>query len=77
MKKKLLCFVAAITLSLNSFAVAQQKVNEVVIGVLEPLTGPVAQIGLDSIAAIKTAVEIVNEDVNLDFPLQKEKGYQD
>ena len=74
MKKNLICFVAAISLSLNSFAVAQQKVNEVVIGVLHPLTGPVAQIGLDSIAALKTAVEIVNEDINLDMPFAKGKG---
>ena len=74
MKKKLICFVAAFSLSFNSFAVSQQKVNEVVIGVLHPLTGPVAQIGLDSIAALKTAVEIVNEDVNLDMPFAKGKG---
>ena len=74
MKKNLICLVAAISLSLNSFAVAQQKVNEVVIGVLHPLTGPVAQIGLDSIAALKTAVEIVNEDINLDMPFAKGKG---
>jgi branched-chain amino acid transport system substrate-binding protein len=74
MKKKLICFVAAFSLSFNSFAVSQQKVNEVVIGVLHPLTGPVAQIGLDSIAALKTAVEIVNEDINLDMPFAKGKG---
>jgi branched-chain amino acid transport system substrate-binding protein len=74
MKKKLLCFVAAIAVSFNSFAVAQQKVNEVVIGVLEPLTGPVAQIGLDSIAAIKTAVQIINEKTDLDMPFAKTQG---
>ena len=74
MKKKLLCFLAAIAVSFNSFAVAQQKVNEVVIGVLEPLTGPVAQIGLDSIAAIKTAVQIINEKTDLDMPFAKTQG---
>lgn len=47
---------------------------EVVIGVLEPLSGPVAQIGIDSVAAVKTAVEIANEDMNLNVPLGPGKG---
>ncbi len=40
----------------------------------QEIFGPVAQIGLDSIAALKTAVEIVNEDINLDMPFAKGKG---
>ena len=39
-------------------AKAQQEVK---IGVLYPLSGPVAQVGIDAVAAVKTAVEIVNE----------------
>ncbi len=51
---------------------AQPK--EVVIGVLYPLSGPVAQVGIDAVAAVKTAVEIVNEDVDLNVPLGPGKG---
>ena len=43
--------------------------HEVVIGVLYPLTGSVAQVGIDAVAAVKTAVEIINEDVDLNVPL--------
>lgn len=48
-------------------ALAQPK--EVVIGVLYPLSGPVAQVGIDAVAAVQTAVEIINEDVALGVPL--------
>ncbi|MDH4247512.1 MAG: ABC transporter substrate-binding protein, partial [Deltaproteobacteria bacterium] len=48
--------------------------EEVVIGVLYPLSGPTAQVGIDSVAAVKTAVEIVNEDVNLKFTLGPGSG---
>lgn len=50
-----------------SQALAQQK--EVVIGVLYPLSGPVAQVGIDAVAAVNTAVDIINEDVSLGVPL--------
>ena len=43
--------------------------DEVVIGVLYPLTGPVAQVGIDAVAAVRTAVEIINEDVDLNVPM--------
>ena len=55
-----------------SQGIAQTK--EVVIGVLYPLSGPVAQVGIDAVAAVKTAVEIVNEDLNLNVPLGPGKG---
>jgi branched-chain amino acid transport system substrate-binding protein len=47
---------------------------EVVIGVLYPMTGPVAQVGLDSVAAVKTAVEIINSGAALPIPLAKGGG---
>ncbi|MEE8512289.1 MAG: ABC transporter substrate-binding protein [Acidiferrobacterales bacterium] len=50
------------------------QTKEVVIGVLYPLSGPVAQVGIDAVAAVKTAVEIVNEDVDLNVPLGPGKG---
>ena len=50
---------------------AQQEVK---IGVLYPLSGPTAQIGIDAVAAVKTAVEIVNEGADLPLTLAKNKG---
>ena len=59
-------------LSLNTGAVLAE---EVVIGVLYPLSGPTAQVGIDSVAAVKTAAEIVNEDLKLKFDLGPGKGF--
>ncbi len=64
---------SALGLTLDA-GVAQAQQKEVVIGVLEPLSGPVAQVGIDSVAAIKTAIEIVNEGADLPLPLAKGKG---
>jgi branched-chain amino acid transport system substrate-binding protein len=50
---------------------AQQNVK---IGVLYPLSGPVAQGGIDAVAALKTALEIVNEGADLPLLLAKGKG---
>src|SRR4051812_41694270 len=52
-------------------AVAQQEVK---IGVLQPLSGPTAQVGVDAVAAVKTALEIVNEGADLPLPLAAGKG---
>ena len=48
--------------------------KEVVIGVIYPLSGPVAQVGIDAVAAVNTALEIANEDVDMDVPLARGKG---
>ena len=37
-----------------------QAPKEVVIGVLYPLSGPVAQVGVDAVNAVKMVVEIIN-----------------
>jgi branched-chain amino acid transport system substrate-binding protein len=50
---------------------AQQEVK---VGVLYPLSGPTAQVGLDAVAAVKTAVAIVNEGADLPLALAKNKG---
>jgi branched-chain amino acid transport system substrate-binding protein len=50
------------------------QTKEVVIGVLYPMTGPVAQIGIDAVNVIKVAVEIINDDVNINVPLGKGVG---
>lgn len=54
--------------------VAAQAQEEVRIGGLYPLSGPVAQVGIDAVAALKTVVEIVNEGADLPLPLAKSKG---
>ena len=48
--------------------------QEVVIGVIYPLSGPVAQVGKDAVAAVNTAVEIINEDIDVNVPLGPGKG---
>lgn len=53
---------------------AEAQVKEVVIGVLYPLTGPVAQVGIDSVNAVKVALDLINNDVNLNLPLARGVG---
>jgi len=57
-----------------SAAASAQAQQEVKIGVLDPLSGPTAQIGIDAVAAIKTAAEIVNEGADLPLTLARNKG---
>jgi branched-chain amino acid transport system substrate-binding protein len=54
--------------------VASQTPNDVVIGVLYPLSGNAAQVGLDAVAAVKTAVDLVNTPSNLPLPLARGAG---
>jgi branched-chain amino acid transport system substrate-binding protein len=44
------------------------------IGVLYPMSGSNAQVGLDAVAAVRTALEIVNEGADLPLPLARSKG---
>ena len=71
MKPRVLSAAVAAFLMSTVAAHAQQEVK---IGVLQPLSGPVAQVGLDAVAAVKTAVEIVNEGADLPLSLAKSKG---
>jgi branched-chain amino acid transport system substrate-binding protein len=71
MKFRILVFACAALIAGAASANAQQEVK---IGVLYPLSGPVAQIGIDAVAAVKTAVEIVNEGADLPLALAKNKG---
>jgi len=48
--------------------------ESVKIGVLYPLTGPVAQVGKDAVAAVQTAVDIINNSHAIDMPLAAERG---
>src|SRR6516162_4528898 len=69
LRMAVLACIAAIVAAAS--AKAQQEVK---IGALYPLSGPTAQIGLDAVAALKTAVEIVNEGADLPLALAKNKG---
>ncbi len=53
---------------------AQSTPAEVVIGVLYPLSGNAAQVGQDSVAALKAAVDIINNGTKLPLPLAKGGG---
>jgi branched-chain amino acid transport system substrate-binding protein len=46
----------------------------VVIGVIYPLSGASAQIGVDAQKAFETAAEIINKDYDFDLPLAKGEG---
>jgi len=59
-------------LGFTGFAHAQAK--EVVIGVLYPMTGPSAQIGIDALNVIQVALDIINNDVDVNLPLGKGVG---
>ena len=64
-----------ITLSiLTSWFSALNAAQTVKIGVLYPLTGPVAQVGKDAVAAVKTALDIINNSHSIDMPLAKTRG---
>ena len=65
--------VLACVAMLTSAASAKAQ-QEVKIGVLYPLSGPTAQIGIDAVAAIRTAVEIVNQGADLPLNSCQEQG---
>ena len=56
------------------YGAAAQAAETVKIGVIYPLTGPVAQVGKDAVAAVETALDIINNSHDLDMPLAKDKG---
>src|SRR5436190_16666564 len=62
------------SLAIVTGAASAKAQQEVKIGVLDPLSGPTAQIGIDAVAALKTAVEIVNEGADLPLALARNKG---
>lgn len=61
-------------LALAAGACTRPAANEVVIGVLYPLTGPVAQIGIDAKNVIDVALDIINNRHDLKLPLAAEAG---
>jgi len=69
-----LAMVTLIGMVLGSTGYAQAQAKEVVIGFLYPMTGPSAQIGIDALNMIKVALDIINNDVNVNLPLGKGAG---
>ena len=63
-----------LTILIFSWASISNAVENVKIGVLYPLTGPVAQVGKDAVAAVQTALDIINNSHNIDMPLAKTRG---
>ena len=57
-----------------AFTTTMSAAQDVRIGVLYPLTGPVAQVGKDAVAAVETAVDIINNSHDIDMPLAKNAG---
>src|ERR1700689_2141549 len=55
-------------------AAARAQTSEVVIGVIYPLSGASAQIGVDAQKAFETAPEIVNKNYDFDLPLARGEG---
>src|SRR5450432_908958 len=53
---------------------ARAQTSEVVIGVIYPLSGASAQIGVDAQKSYETAAEIINKDYDFDLPLAKGEG---
>ena len=72
MKKIILSLFTFLFLSFS--IIGQSNANEVKIGVLYPLTGPVAQVGIDAVAAVKTALDIINNSHDLPIPLASDAG---
>jgi len=53
---------------------ARAQTSEVVIGVIYPLSGASAQIGVDAQKAFETAAEIVNKNYDFDLPMARGEG---
>ncbi|MBI5129986.1 MAG: ABC transporter substrate-binding protein [Rhodopseudomonas palustris] len=53
---------------------ARAQAKEVVIGVIYPLSGASAQIGVDAQKAFQTAAELINNKYDFDLPLARDEG---
>src|ERR1700759_3530008 len=53
---------------------ARAQTTEVVIGVIYPLSGASAQIGVDAQKAFETAADLINKNYEFDLPLAKGEG---
>ncbi|NEW86034.1 MULTISPECIES: ABC transporter substrate-binding protein [Rhodopseudomonas] len=65
---------SAASAALLPFATARAETKEVVIGVIYPLSGSSAQIGVDAQKAFQTAAELINNKYDYDLPLARGEG---
>src|SRR5438876_869505 len=65
---------ATATAALLPIGARAQKPSEVVIGVINPLSGASAQIGVDAQKAFETAADIVNKNYDFELPLANGEG---
>jgi branched-chain amino acid transport system substrate-binding protein len=72
-RRDLLVGSAASLSGLSARAFAQQP-NEVVIGALFPLSGSMAQTGVDARHALDAALDIINNAYDFDLPAARDKG---
>jgi branched-chain amino acid transport system substrate-binding protein len=72
-KGRLAALAVLFTVGVLGIAFAAQA-QEVIIGVLYPMTGPVAQIGIDARSAVNVALDIINNRHDLNLPLAKDAG---
>ena len=71
--KKLILSVFTFSIISIFCAPVLSSAQDVKIGVLYPLTGPVAQVGKDAVAAVQTALDIINNSHNIPgIPLAKD-----
>lgn len=54
---------------------ARAQTSEVVIGVIYPLSGASAQIGVDAQKAFETAADLINKNYDFELPLAKGEGF--
>jgi len=72
-RRRVVLLLTALAIILPAGAFAGEPA-EVVIGFMYPMTGPSAQIGIDALNMIKVALDLINNDVNLNLPLGKGAG---
>src|SRR5260221_12540605 len=65
----------AASAALLPLAGARAQTSEVVIGVIYPLSGASAQIGVDAQKAFDTAADIINKNYDFDLPMAKGEGF--
>jgi branched-chain amino acid transport system substrate-binding protein len=54
--------------------VARAQASEVAIGIIYPLSGASAQIGVDAQKSFETALDLINKDFDFDLPLARGEG---
>src|SRR5688500_40555 len=76
-RTRLTALALTLLVTLGTVAVSQPGISqprEVVIGVMYPLSGNAAQVGVDAVNAVKLAADIVNANHDINVPLGRGEG---